>query len=141
MKILKDLIQRRGKRAQAAASKDWLAAEEDGAENYRQPSIADLLVHLPMLATRKSGVVDFDQSDSLVLARLALNADASCKTVLRGMSAMGNLMSHAGPEVEDGTISPDDFEALGNFMAQMTEFSGMLVALQTNCRRVEHTTR
>lgn len=51
------------------------------------------------------------------------------------MAAMGSLMSHAGPEIEDGSISAESVEALGSLMAELSELSGLLIALQVNCQR------
>lgn len=100
-----------------------------------RPVIADLLLHLPGLKTNAAGIVDFAGSDAELLQTLADNADSACKVLLRGMSAIGSLLAHAGPEIEDGSVSADALEAVGVLLSEMSELSGMLLALDGNCRR------
>ena len=95
--------------------------------------ISEVLRYLPRLTTSPSGTVDFSASDPAVLSQLATNADTACKTMLRGLSAVGILMSHAGPEIEDGSLSADAVEALGLLVSEIGELSGMLVTLKENC--------
>lgn len=129
MKMIRELLEglrRSGKSHSTSASERFPV----------MPTIADLLMYLPHLKTTPAGNVSFDESDPALLSRLADNAGSGYKIVLRGTAAIGTVLSHAGPQIADGTIAKDSVEALGALVAELSELCGMLVALDVNCRRV-----
>lgn len=99
------------------------------------PSLAEVLTSLPQLKTTSSGNVDFAASDLIVLAHIAGSAASSSKVLLGGIAAIGSLLAHAGPEIEDGTVNPATIEAVGLLLADLGVVSGMLVSLEACCQQ------
>lgn len=93
-----------------------------------------LLLLLPLLVATPGQVVDYAQVEPALLAQLADDADVLMSTLQMGLSAVGQLMAHAAPEVEDGTFSSDMVEAIGWFMSEVSEISFTLMPLIVACR-------
>lgn len=93
-----------------------------------------LLQLLPLLVATSGEVVDYAQTNPAVLAQLADDADVLMSTLQMGVSAVGQLMAHAAPEVEDGSFSSDMVEALGWFLSEVSEISFTLMPLVVTCR-------
>ena len=93
-----------------------------------------LLLLLPLLVATPGQVVSYSHVEPALLAQLADDADVLMSTLQMGLSAVGQLMAHAAPEVEDGTFSSDMVEALGWFMSEVSEISFTLMPLVVACR-------
>lgn len=93
-----------------------------------------LLQLLPLLVATPGQVVSYAHVEPALLAQLADDADVLMSTLQMGLSAVGQLMAHAAPEVEDGTFSSDMVEALGWFMSEVSEISFTLMPLVVACR-------
>lgn len=93
-----------------------------------------LLQLLPLLVATPGQVVSYPHVEPALLAQLADDADVLMSTLQMGLSAVGQLMAHAAPEVEDGTFSSDMVEALGWFMSEVSEISFTLMPLVVACR-------
>lgn len=93
-----------------------------------------LLQLLPLLVATPGQVVSYAHVEPALLAQLADDADVLMSTLQMGVSAVGQLMAHAAPEVEDGTFSSDMVEALGWFLSEVSEISFTLMPLIASCR-------
>ncbi len=93
-----------------------------------------LLQLLPLLVATPGQVVSYPHVEPALLAQLADDADVLMSTLQMGLSAVGQLMAHAAPEVEDGTFSSDMVEALGWFLSEVSEISFTLMPLIASCR-------
>jgi hypothetical protein len=93
-----------------------------------------LLQLLPLLVATPGQVVSYAHIEPALLAQLADDADVLMSTLQMGLSAVGQLMAHAAPEVEDGTFSSDMVEALGWFLSEVSEISFTLMPLVVACR-------
>jgi hypothetical protein len=94
-----------------------------------------LVARLPRLQCDKDGCVDFAASDAALLVQLADDAETAVSAISLGISAIGNLMAYAAPEIEDGTVSSDTVEALGWHLAETGELAAVLAVLAAHCRR------
>jgi hypothetical protein len=93
-----------------------------------------LLLLLPLLVATPGHVVSYAHVEPALLEQLADDADVLMSTLQMGLSAVGQLMAHAAPEVEDGTFSSDMVEALGWFLSEVSEISFTLMPLVVACR-------
>jgi hypothetical protein len=75
--------------------------------------LRSLLLLLPLLSAQPGSKVVYGVADPDLLVQLAEDAEAVIGTVQLGSSAIGQLMAHAAPEIEDRTVCSDTVEALG----------------------------
>lgn len=95
----------------------------------------DLILQLPLLNVTQTLEIDYQAADPAVLAQVADNAETAMHVVQLGLSAVGQLLVRAAPEVETGEISGDSIEALGWLMSELGDFSATAFALAAACRR------
>ena len=95
----------------------------------------DLILQLPLLNVTQALEIDYQAADPALLAQVADNAETAMHVVQLGLSAVGQLLVRAAPEVETGEISGDSIEALGWLMSELGEFSATAFALAAACRR------
>lgn len=55
--------------------------------------------------------------------QIAENAEVAMNTIHLGLSAVGQILARAAPEVETGEISGDATEALGWLLAELGDFA------------------
>ena len=104
------------------------------AEETPRP-MRDLILQLPLLNVTPSLEIDYPAADTELLAQIADNAETALHVVQLGLSAVGQLLVRAAPEVEAGEISKDSIEALGWLMSELGDFSATAFALASACRR------
>ena len=98
----------------------------------------DLILQLPLLNVTPTLEIDYAAADAALLVQVADNAETAMHVVQLGLSAVGQLLVRAAPEVETGEISGDAIEALGWLMSELGEFSATAFALASACRRFTH---
>lgn len=97
--------------------------------------IGEVLRNLPKLKVDARGELDLLGSSPTVLLSLAENAEASAGAMNLGLSAVGQLLAFAAPEVEDHTIGSDSVEALGWMLAELGYAMAFFVELGLRCRQ------
>ena len=95
----------------------------------------DLLLQLPLLAARPGETIQYEEADAFLLAQIAENAEVAMNTIHLGLSAVGQILARAAPEVETGEISGDATEALGWLLAELGDFAATAFCLSAACRR------
>lgn len=95
----------------------------------------DLILQLPLLNVTPTLEIDYPAADAALLVQVADNAETAMHVVQLGLSAVGQLLVRAAPEVEAGEISGDSIEALGWLMSELGDFSATAFALASACRR------
>ena len=74
--------------------------------------------------------------------RLRTSLAAAAETVMavcqNGMAAVGQLMAHSSPVIEDGTVGADSVESLGWLLSGLGELSGYCLVLASECRRIQN---
>jgi hypothetical protein len=73
--------------------------------------------------------------DGEALRRLANNAEVVMAVCQNGLGALGHLLAHSSPVIEDGTVGADSIEALGWLMAELGDLAAHCMALAAECRR------
>jgi hypothetical protein len=65
-------------------------------------------------------------------AQLAASATSVMSVCNHGMAAIGHLLAHSAPVIEDGTIGADTVEALGWLLAELGDLAAycMVLAVQ-----------
>ena len=94
----------------------------------------DLILQLPLLNVTPTLEIDYPAADAALLVQVADNAETAMHVVQLGLSAVGQLLVRAAPEVETGEISGDAIESLGWLMAELGELAGCCFALAASCR-------
>ena len=79
----------------------------------------DLLLQLPLLTARPGEAIQYEEADPFLLVQIAENAEVAMNTIHLGLSAVGQILARAAPEVETGEISSDATEALGWLLAEL----------------------
>lgn len=97
--------------------------------------IGEVLRNLPKLRVDAQGELDLLGSSPAVLLSLAENAEACAGALNLGLSAVGQLLAFAAPEVEDHTISSDAIGALGWMFAELGYAMAFFVELGVRCRQ------
>jgi hypothetical protein len=97
--------------------------------------IGEVLRNLPKLRVDAQGELDLLGSSPAVLASLAENAEACAGALSLGLSAVGQLLAFAAPEVEDHTISSDSTAALGWLFAELGYAMAFFLELGVRCRQ------
>lgn len=71
-------------------------------------------------------------------APLAESAEIVMAVCQNGMAAVGQLMAHSSPVIEDGTVGADSVESLGWLIAELGDLSGYCLVLAAECRRIQN---
>ena len=66
---------------------------------------------------------------------LSENAEIVMAVCQNGMAALGNLLAHSSPVIEDGTVGADSVEALGWLIAELGDMTAYCLVLAAECRR------
>ena len=69
---------------------------------------------------------------------LAAAAEAVMAVCQNGMAAVGQLMAHSSPVIEDGTVGADSVESLGWLLSELGDLSGYCLILVSECRRMQN---
>jgi hypothetical protein len=96
--------------------------------------LRSLLLLLPLLSAQPGSKVDYGVADPDLLVQLAEDAEAVIGTVQLGSSAIGQLMAHAAPEIEDRTVCSDTVEALGWLLSELNDAAATLMVLLAETR-------
>lgn len=97
--------------------------------------VLSVLRNLPLFSTKPGGAIDFASADAHLLHQTADAADTLARCLHLGTSAVGQLMAHAAPELEDGTVSSDSVEALGWLLSALGELGAQMAMLAVHCGR------
>jgi hypothetical protein len=97
--------------------------------------LRSLLLLLPLLNAQQGSKVVYGEADPDLLVQLAEDAEAVIGTVQLGSSAIGQLMAHAAPEIEDRTVCSDTVEALGWLLSELNDAAATLMVLMAECRQ------
>jgi hypothetical protein len=90
---------------------------------------------LPSTRTDGKGRIDFAATPPALLATVADYAEITATGIGLGLSAVGNLIPYAAPEMGDGTVSSDTIEALGWMITELGDMAAACLVLATLCRR------
>ena len=66
---------------------------------------------------------------------LSENAEIVMAVCQNGMAALGHLLAHSSPMIEDGTVGADSVEALGWLIAELGDLTAYCLVLAADCRR------
>ena len=99
--------------------------------------MGEVLRNLPRLKVNARGEVNFSSSSPTVLQSIAENAEACAGALNLGLSAVGQLLALAAPEVEDRTIGSDSVEALGWMFSEWGHAMAFFVELSIRCRQAQ----
>ena len=66
---------------------------------------------------------------------LSENAEIVMAVCQNGMAALGHLLAHSSPVIEDGTVGADSVEALGWLIAELGDMTAYCLVLAAECRR------
>ena len=66
---------------------------------------------------------------------LSENAEIVMAVCQNGMAALGHLLAHSSPVIEDGTVGADSVEALGWLIAELGDMTAYCFVLAAECRR------
>ena len=97
--------------------------------------LRSLLLLLPLLSAQPGSKVAYGLADPDLLVQLAEDAEAVIGTVQLGSSAIGQLMAHAAPEIEDRTVCSDTVEALGWLLSELNDAAATLMVLMAECKQ------
>ena len=82
-----------------------------------------------------TGVTDIPHRLRAPLAAAAETVMAVCQN---GMSAVGQLMAHSSPVIEDGTVGADSVESLGWLISELGDLCGYCMVLASECQRTQN---
>lgn len=68
-------------------------------------------------------------------APLVESAETVMAVCQNGMAALGQLLAHSSPVIEDGTVGADSLEALGWLIAELGDMTAYCLVLAAECRR------
>ena len=68
-------------------------------------------------------------------APMAESAETVMAVCQNGMAALGHLLAHSSPVIEDGTVGADSVEALGWLIAELGDMTAYCLVLAADCRR------
>ena len=66
---------------------------------------------------------------------LSENAEIVMAVCQNGMAALGHVLAHSSPVIEDGTVGADSVEALGWLIAELGDLTAYCLVLAADCRR------
>ena len=95
----------------------------------------DLLKRLPMLPKTSTMEIDFPAADVSLLVSIGDDSQTIVQVIHGGLAAVGLLLAHSAPVIEDGTIGADDVECIGFLLADLADLSASLITLSAQCRR------
>ncbi len=108
---------------------------ESIAGSHAQQPMRDLLLLLPQLPVSAQGRPDFDAAPPALLVQLAESAEVLQNTFNLGVAAIGQLLAHASPEIDDGTVGQDTVEAIGWLLSELGTGAAICFELSAPCRR------
>lgn len=103
-------------------------------------ALASLMRDLPKLR-EKAGMVDFAGSPEEIVHSILENAETTVGAMNMGIAAIGVLIAHSSPEIEDGTIHQPTIESLGWVLSEMGELAGTCTVLAARCRQAHPPTK
>lgn len=84
---------------------------------------------------RTLGAADADELTSThqqtLHQRIGENAATVMAVCQNGLAALGHLLAHSAPVIEDGTVGADSVEALGWLMAEVGDLAAVCLTLAT----------
>jgi hypothetical protein len=94
----------------------------------------DLLNHLRKVApmASRNGTEPIPKA---LRESLSENAETVMAICQNGMAALGQLLAHSSPVIEDGTVSANSVEALGWLIAELGDLTAYCLVLAADCRR------
>ncbi|CAN5556869.1 hypothetical protein BH10PSE16_BH10PSE16_38840 [soil metagenome] len=95
----------------------------------------ELLTLLPLIPTSEQGELDWEAAEPDVLVRLADAAEMAQRVINLGVSAIGNLLAYAAPEIETGEVSANTVEALAWLLAELGDGAAVCFELSAPCRQ------
>jgi hypothetical protein len=66
---------------------------------------------------------------------LAESAETVMAVCQNGMAALGHMLAHSSPVIEDGSVGADSVEALGWLIAELGDMTAYCLVLAAECRR------
>lgn len=75
---------------------------------------------------------DENVEDKEAIVQHAQTVSSVCQN---GMAAIGLLLAHSSPIIEDGTVGADSVEALGWLITELSDMSTYCLVLAADCRR------
>jgi hypothetical protein len=93
-----------------------------------------LLSDLRVLGATDSEVGSAATAD-ILRQRIAVNAETVMAVCHNGLGALGHLLAHSSPVVEDGTVGADSLEALGWLMAEVGDLAAVCSVLASKHRQ------
>ena len=108
---------------------------EPAVETGTQQPMRDLLRLLPQLPVSAQGRPDFDAAPPALLLQLAESAEVLHNTLNLGVAAIGQLLAHASPEIDDGTVGQETVEAIGWLLQSLGTGAAICFELSAPCRR------
>jgi hypothetical protein len=72
-------------------------------------------------------------------AQLAASASTVMAVTNHGMAAIGHLLAHSAPVIEDGTIGADTVEALGWLLAELGDMAAYCMVLVVQNQHANNT--
>ena len=97
--------------------------------------LRDLMVRLPQLATTQDGKPDLLASSPALRVELVQYAEDCVQAIALGIAAIGSIVPHAAPEIEDGTVPMSTVEALGWLLSELGEVAAACAVLAAECRQ------
>lgn len=94
-----------------------------------------LLRMLPRLSIDAQGKPDLLGSSPSLLLEVTEDAETVAATLMRGIAAVGSLMAHAAPEVDDGSVGADAVEAVGRLIQEIGGLTAYCVEIAAQCRQ------
>jgi hypothetical protein len=98
-----------------------------------QRPMRELLSDLRKLDSEGCGAIKTEAQGQLD-RRVAENAATVMAVCHNGLAALGHLLAHSSPVIEDGTIGAESVEALGWLMAEIGDLAGACAVLAMDCR-------
>lgn len=74
-------------------------------------------------------------ADGVARQRIADNAETVMAVCQNGLAALGHLLAHSAPVIEDGSIGADSIEAIGYLLAELGDLSVECMLLTARHRR------
>lgn len=96
--------------------------------------LRDLFARLPTLPITPDKGIDFPAADARLLVAIRDDAETTIQVIHRGISAIGDLLSHSAVPIEDGTISADAIESVGFLISELGDGASALMHLAGQCR-------
>ena len=113
--------------------------DSDSARSQSTRTIAvhpmrDLLIHLCKVQPEVT-ITGTTALPHRLRAPMAESAETVMAVCQNGMAALGQLLAHSSPVIEDGTVGADSLEALGWLIAELGDMTAYCLVLAAECRR------